>query len=247
MGYLRAILSKRLWLNWMIALLVFVLVVWGIWMWMGSYTRHGSKVLVPQLTGLTFEEAADILGDRNLKGIIVDSVFTEKVDRGTVFAHTPEEGQEVKPDRKVYITMNASSRKVLKMPDLMNQSKRQAISMLELIGLQVGKVEERKDQCDGCVVDQRYNGRSIEAGESIRQGEKVDLVLGSGLDDEEFRNSQENDSLIFLEDPQSNNGSMNIDLLGNSSPEVALTLDNACDTDARPFQLLTEESLVQYV
>lgn len=157
---------------------------------MGNYTRHGAKVLVPELQGLTLVEAEDILGDRELKAVVIDSVFTDKVPRGTVFAHTPSEGHEVKPDRKIYITMNASTKKLLKMPDLMNQSERQAISMLQLIGLKVGKVDEREDQCDGCVIEQRYNGKKIEPGEMIRQGERIDLVLGSGLD-KEFRMGEE--------------------------------------------------------
>ena len=159
---------------------------------MGNYTRHGAKVLVPELKGLTLAEAEDILGDRALKAVVIDSIFTDKVPRGTVFAHTPGEGHEVKPDRKIYITMNASTKKLLKMPDLMNQSERQAISMLQLIGLKVGKVDEREDQCDGCVIEQLHKGKKIEPGDMIRQGERIDLVLGSGLD-KEYRLDEEVD------------------------------------------------------
>ncbi len=180
MGYLKALTGKRLWVNVFVAVLFFGLVLWLALIFLNVFTRHGERVLVPDLSGLTYDEAVGKLDKRGLNAVIVDSVFTNKVARGTVFAQTPRSDQEVKPERKIYITMNSPHAKMLKMPDLITQSKRQAITMLEIIGLQLGELEEKPDPCNGCVLEQKYNGKPIQKGTAIRQGEKIDLILGAG-------------------------------------------------------------------
>ncbi len=161
---------------------VALLLVAGGWAWLHTYTRHNAKVEVPDLKGLTFEEAKAKLGERDLLVEVIDSVYNDEVPKSTVTDQDPEAGKEVKPDRTIYLVMNASTAKMIDMPQLVNLSKRQAISVLDILGLKVKEIQYRPDPCMDCVVGQLYKGRPIAAETRIRRGEYVTLVLGSGLE-----------------------------------------------------------------
>lgn len=160
--------------------LVAGLIVFGSWLWLRSYTLHGVTMRVPSLRGLTLEEATALLAERRLQALVIDSVHVREVARGGVVEQDPASGAEVKPGRKVYLVMNAQQPKMLDMPRLVDLSKRQALSVLEILGLKVKSIEYRPDPCLDCVVAQLYQGGPIAADTKIRYGEAITLVLGSG-------------------------------------------------------------------
>lgn len=150
------------------------------WVWLRSYTMHGEHVRVPALRGLSFQEASELLAQRQLHALVIDSVHVQDVPRGAVVEQDPASGAEVKPGRKIYLVMNASRPKMLNMPRLVDLSKRQALSVLEILGLKVKSIEYRPDPCLDCVVAQLYNGQPIAPDTKIPHGEEITLVLGSG-------------------------------------------------------------------
>ncbi|HRQ83630.1 MAG TPA: PASTA domain-containing protein [Flavobacteriales bacterium] len=126
------------------------LLVLGAWVWMGAYTRHNVKVKVPDLKAMTFNEAADALQAIGLQAEVIDSVYSDEAPKGTVVDQDPDSGRFVKPDRTVYLVLNASQPKMLNMPALVNLSKRQAISVMEILGLKVAEVQYKPDPCLDC-------------------------------------------------------------------------------------------------
>lgn len=160
-------------------LVVGVLLLCG-WAWLRYYTRHNVAVRVPDLKGLSLDEARSILGSRELSALVIDSVYSDELPKGSIVEQDPASGSEVKPDRKVYLVLNASQPKMIDMPRLVDLSKRQAISVLEIIGLKVKEMQYRPDPCVDCVIAQLYKGKPIAADERIRRGESITLVLGSG-------------------------------------------------------------------
>ncbi len=152
----------------------------GAWLWLGVYTRHNDKVNVPDLKTLSVGDATKHLEALGLHAEVIDSVYSDKVPKSSVVDQDPHAGKDVKPDRTIYLVMNASQPKMLNMPELVNLSKRQAISVLEIIGLKVAAMQYRPDPCMDCVVEQLYQGKPIPPEERIRRGESVTLVLGSG-------------------------------------------------------------------
>ncbi|MBZ0205143.1 MAG: PASTA domain-containing protein [Flavobacteriales bacterium] len=159
-----------------IAALIFL----AAWLWLGVYTRHDQKDQVPDLRAKTLEEAVSTLEAMGLHAEVIDSVYSDEAPKGTVVDQDPDSGRFVKPDRTVYLVMNASQPKMLNMPDLVNLSKRQAISVLEILGLKVSEMQYRPDPCLDCVLAQLYEGKPIAAETRIRKGESVTLVLGQG-------------------------------------------------------------------
>ncbi len=157
-----------------------LVLVLGGWVWLRTYTRHDVAVEVPDLKGMTLAEASAVLTGRALLVEVVDSVYNDEAPKGTVVDQDPPAGRNVKPDRRIYLVMNASQPKMINMPALVNLSKRQAISVMEIVGLKVKEMQYKPDPCVDCVIAQLYKGRPIEAEARIRRGEAITLVLGSG-------------------------------------------------------------------
>lgn len=154
------------------------------WAWLNVYTRHNAKAEVPQLKGLGFEEARAMVEALGLQVEVIDSVYNDEAPKSTVVEQDPKEGHTVKPGRTIYVVMNASRPKMLDMPQLVNLSKRQAISVLDILGIKVKEMQYRPDPCTDCVVAQLYKGKPITAETRIRRGEAITLVLGSGMNGE---------------------------------------------------------------
>lgn len=159
---------------------VAALLLLGGWAWLRSYTRHNVTVRVPDLQGLSFMEAEAMLAKRELFALVIDSVYTDELPKGAVVDQHPDAGNDVKPDRKIYLVLNASQPKMIDMPRLVDLSKRQAISVLDILGLKVRELQYKPDPCVDCVIAQLYKGRPIAADERIQRGEAITLVLGSG-------------------------------------------------------------------
>jgi len=66
-------------------------------------------------------------------------------------------------------------------PSLVNLPKRQAISMIESSGLEIGTLRYIPDISIDLVIKQLYNGKEIPEGDSLQKGSVIDLVLGKGL------------------------------------------------------------------
>ncbi|MEZ4756994.1 MAG: PASTA domain-containing protein [Flavobacteriales bacterium] len=160
-----------------------VLVVAG-WFALRSYTRHDAIVRVPDVAGMTMNTAQEALGARQLGAIVIDSVYREDGIPGSVVDQDPDAGSEVKPGRKVYLVMNALQPPMIDMPQLEDLSKRQALSVLEILGLRVAGMAYRPDPCVDCVLEQQLDGQRILAGARVRRGAAVTLVLGSGANGE---------------------------------------------------------------
>ncbi|MBX2971867.1 MAG: PASTA domain-containing protein [Flavobacteriales bacterium] len=165
-----------------IALPVVVLagILFGGWLWLRSYTLHGIASRVPDLKGLSLDEASSMLQGRELRAMVIDSVYSDELPKGSVVDQDPDAGVEVKPGRKVYLVLNASQPKMIDMPRLVDLSKRQAISVLDIIGLKVKELQYKPDPCVDCVIAQLYKGEPIAPDARIRRGEAITLVLGSG-------------------------------------------------------------------
>ncbi|MDZ7778258.1 MAG: hypothetical protein U5L09_22890 [Bacteroidales bacterium] len=68
----------------------------------------------------------------------------------------------------------------MKMPNLLDLTLRQSISLLETYGLKVNKLEYVQDLAKNAVLQQLHQGEIIEPGEEIFKGSEIDLVLGTG-------------------------------------------------------------------
>ena len=161
--------------------LIFFLVNWGL----HKYTQHGIEIVVPDITGLTPEEAEAILATEGLKLEILDSTYTKKATLGTFLEQTPEAGTVVKPTRIIYVIKNSKYPRKVMMPEFRNISHRQVEAKLRSMGMLVGEVEFETSAYKNIVLDVRIKGKPLSAGTLVPEGTKIDLVVGKGFDEED--------------------------------------------------------------
>ncbi len=176
---MHVLFSRRLWLNLALIGLLIVGLVFGTLLWLKIYTLHGKTHEVPELVGYPLSKLDEVLADKSFTYAITDSVYSDELPRGSVLQQNPRAGQQVKEGRIIYLTATSTMPEMAVMPDLMGKSRRMAIPVLEISGLQLESLSYRPDDsCTDCVIDQLHRGKSIEPGAQIRKGERITLVLG---------------------------------------------------------------------
>lgn len=184
MDFLKFLISKLFLKHLSIALLIAVFFVIFAFIFLRIYTRHGQALSVPDLTGLSIEEAKDVLTRKNLTCQIIDSVYNNIVPRGCIVEQNPRADFKVKENRTIFLTINAFNPEMVLMPNLVGVSLRQAQAVLETAGLFTGKLTYVPDIAINNVLEQKYRNMAIDPGDSVPKGSKIDLVLGRGLSDE---------------------------------------------------------------
>jgi beta-lactam-binding protein with PASTA domain len=138
-------------------------------------------VLVPDFNGLKARDLPGFVQGKQLKFLIIDSIYDTKKDKGVVIKQEPEAGAKVKQDRTVYLYITSVMPPRVAMPRLEDRSLRQAVAILETYGLKLAKPVKRKpDVCNGCVLSQEYKGKRINDGTLIERGSEITLTVGEG-------------------------------------------------------------------
>ena len=160
---------------------VAVLLVLLLYRWLCRYTDHGHEVEVPQITGLSIQEADVLLTGNHLKMEVIDSTYSYKVPLGTIVEQTPLQESKVKVGRTVYVVVNARQHRPVVMPDLIDISARQAENTLRQQGLKVAEIIYEPSAYRDLVLDVRIGEQSVAAGTRLTEGTEVTLVVGAGL------------------------------------------------------------------
>jgi len=181
-GTLTEFIRSKTFLWNLVAALVFVLCVFFVMQkWLNNYTLHGESISVPDLRGLKIDKAETFLRDKNLRFSVVDSIFNLDQQPGVILEQDPSPNSKVKENRTIYLSINASLPPMIKMPDLVDVSLRQAEAILQSNGLKTGNLVYKPDLAKNAVLAQLYHGSEIKPGSDISKGSVIDLVLGDGL------------------------------------------------------------------
>ncbi|MES2286893.1 MAG: PASTA domain-containing protein [Bacteroidota bacterium] len=184
-GIFQFIKSKTFFLHLIIYIISLTLLIWLVISSLGSYTGHGETIKVPDFKGLKVLELDKFTADKNLRYLIIDSIYDAKAPKGSVIKQEPEFNAEVKEGRIIYLYITTKLPPSIQMPKLVDRSLRQAVAMVSTYGLKLGKIEFVPDQCANCVLDQLVKGKKIEPGSPIPKGTIINLIVGKGLSDEE--------------------------------------------------------------
>ena len=163
-------------------LLVIVLVVLftGLIFWLDNYTRHGEQKLVPNVIGMTEENAATLILGRELNYEVVDSVFRTGALPGAVVDQDPKADAFVKKERKIYLIVNAKSAQMTALPEVIDLSLRQAQALLMGADFKIKEVVYKPSDYRDLVLEVQYNGKKVEAGEDIPAFSELILYVGDG-------------------------------------------------------------------
>ena len=136
---------------------------------------------MPNLIGMNLDEIELVISKNKLRYEIIDSSFyNHDFDKNTVLEQIPVANKEVKKNRKIYLTTNPSSYGDVILPDLIQLTKRNAVSTLVALDLQIGDFIYEDNIGKDMVLDIKLEGESIESGSLIPKKSTVDLILGNG-------------------------------------------------------------------
>jgi len=163
-------ISKVFFKNILIAIAIITVILFTSLKTLDYFTLHSESFSLPDYTNLTINQ----LNDYNL------NIFDDTKPKEAIISQDPFPNAKVKRGRKVYLTVVAKMPERVKMPNLINLSLRQSLSLLETYGLKVNNLSYVDDIAKNAVLQQLYNGGVILPDTLINKGSKIDLVLGRG-------------------------------------------------------------------
>jgi beta-lactam-binding protein with PASTA domain len=181
-----------------IALVIIIIVIFGLLQWLKFSTNHGQEIPVPDLRKMSVEKARESLEMLDLEYVVLDTVeFRENFPKYTVVEQDPLPKATVKEGRKVYLKINAGGYSTVEMPNLIQKTYRAAVPMLKSAGLEEGKKTYKPYLAKDVVLEMWQGGRKLKAGDKVMKASKIDFVLGdgkTGFDDSDLGTDTGSDS-----------------------------------------------------
>lgn len=178
--------SKFFLINLLLILAVVLTIIFGTIAYLNGFTHFGEKIEVPDFVGdkVNIVDIEDYLIGKEIGYEVLDSVYRTDIPSGTIFFQQPgptsATGVHVKQGRKIKFRV-ATHFRLVEMPALAGKtSKRFAEQKLLNRGLlpviEFESSSEGKDQ----VLEQKYKGKSVIAGDKVPVGSKIVLVVSKG-------------------------------------------------------------------
>lgn len=140
----------------------------------------GSSVEVPDLRGMTYEEAEDELDQVGLKISEGDLVYSSKYELGEIVSSDPAPGSMAKTNSTVEVNI-CKGAEAGTVPDLINKTLEEATSLLERYGFKLGNVEiKASSEPKDTVIEQDPKG-----GAEITPGGYINIIVSDGTGKEE--------------------------------------------------------------
>jgi beta-lactam-binding protein with PASTA domain len=165
------------------------LLLWAFFfLYLPSATNHGETMPVPDVRGQREAHASATLTEHRLRYEVIDSTYDADYPPLAVVAQHPRPGEEVKEQRKIYLTVNYAQPPSLRLPsNIINYSLKNAQEQLSILGLRVGEVSTVPYKFQA-VVSVSVKGRrlrqsDLDRGFMVKTGTAVDLVVGDGEGD----------------------------------------------------------------
>ena len=206
--------NKFFWLN-ILGMCLFVLIAMAVALkWLDVYTQHGEGIDVPDLKGLSLNEAEARLKAEGLEMSVIDSTYIQGYPYGSIIEQNPAMGAKVKQKHRIYVTINTNSVPLRAIPDIIdNCSLREAQAKVGASGFSLGENEYIQGETDW-VYGVKYRGMQLSNGAKVPVGATLVLVVGDNnlmLDDMELdsldlqigtgrRGAGEIDTIPYVED-----------------------------------------------
>ena len=166
--------------NIVLAVSLLVIVLFAANLLLNLFTRHNKHVEVPDFMNMTLDEALAASRGDKLRIEVNDSLYVPAFDPGVILEQRPAAGTEVKPGRRIYVTVNSSQQRMIDVPYVAGYSLRQAKNILETAGLEIEKLVYVDDIATNNVLEQRVGSEVVAADNRVqaRVGSGVVLTVG---------------------------------------------------------------------
>lgn len=142
---------------------------------MPYYTNYNEGITVPDVTRISLDEAETLLTDFGLRFEVTDRRANAAYPADYVIDQSPKAANIVKPNRKIYLTVNTEVKPQVIVPKVEELSLRNAEIQLQNYGLVVGSKSYESSRFKNIL------RQSIPPGATVEKGTVVDLVVGDGL------------------------------------------------------------------
>jgi len=165
--------SRRVKRNRIIAFLILVSIIIGVFRWLDS-----GRIAVPSLVGLSKSEASAVLSQLGLRAEIAEEIFSEDIDKGKIISTKPGGGGKVSPDGVVGLVVSKGQERILitalkgTTPDIASQK-------IADLGLSVGEIIENFDSVVGAGF---VIGTNPKEQTEVKRGSIVNIIVSKGIE-----------------------------------------------------------------
>jgi len=156
------IYSKIFLIQVVIAIAMLVILSYVALQWLESTTNHHQHIVVPSLSKKTLDEVQKVLEEKDLRFEVQDSAnFNPDYPRYSIIEQNPVAGSEVKKNRKIYVTLNPSGYRKIEVPNVVQNTRRQAEPKLKALGFKVGSITYQPNIARDMVLELRHKGKKL--------------------------------------------------------------------------------------
>ncbi|MGA0079267.1 MAG: Stk1 family PASTA domain-containing Ser/Thr kinase [Candidatus Nanopelagicus sp.] len=165
--------SRRVKRNRIIASLILVSVIFGVFRWFDN-----GRIAVPSLVGLSKSEASTVLSQLGLRTEIAEEIFSEDIDKGKIISTKPGGGGKVSPDGVVGLVVSKGQERIL-LTALKGTTPDIASQQIADLGLSVGEIIENFDS----VVEAGFViGTNPKEQTPVKRGSIVNIIVSKGIE-----------------------------------------------------------------
>lgn len=177
---LKSLFNWKVLLNLVVAIGVFVGLVWLTFRWLEYHTNHGQEIPVPNIVNKTVQEAIKVLDDSGLEYEVDSAEYNPKYRPFQVLQVYPVPGSRVKDGRAIVLRVNPRTWAKVEVPDVINKYSGLAFQRLEQVGLKVGDTIYEPSIQKDAVIRILFNGNEVKPKTKLARFSTVDVVIGSG-------------------------------------------------------------------
>jgi beta-lactam-binding protein with PASTA domain len=135
---------------------------------------------------MSLQEADSFLRTRDLRLYVADSSFSGEYGPSAVLLQNPKAGSKVKRNRVIYLTVNAKKAPLVKIPNIIDSSIKNAEQQLASFGLRMGEVRYAPHLQSGRVLaiwidSTRISAAQVLAGYQLPKNSTISLEVGDGI------------------------------------------------------------------
>lgn len=157
-----------------------ILALFGILYVSGIIGGGGKEITVPDVKGMSYSEAKEVLEAKGLKIEKADEpIASQKIEKGKIVSQTPSKNSKVKKGRTVRVILSAGNTE-LKVPDLKGLSYKEAKTLLSEMGLQISKGDEVDSDsvAEGLIASQYPSAKT-----KVDKGDIITVNISKGKKD----------------------------------------------------------------
>lgn len=177
---LKSLFNWKVLLNLVIAIGVFVGLVWLTFRWLEYHTNHGQEIPVPNVVNKSVHDAVKILDDTGLEYEVDSANYDPKYRPFQVLQIYPAPGSRVKDGRTVRLRVNPRTWAPIVVPDVINKYSGLAFQRLDQVGLKIGDTIYEPSIQKDALLRILYKGNAVNPGTKIPRFSIIDVVVGSG-------------------------------------------------------------------